>query len=541
MRVRKRRPVAAIAAAAAAVLAAAFAVAIGTPAQAATLLSDDFEDGNSSGWSTSGGTWSVAVDGSRVLRQAGASADAVARAGSSGWTNYTVTARVKPTAYATPARFVALLARARANTSYYYLALTGAGTLVLGKRVSGTLTPLAQASFAGSPGAFYSLSLTVSGSSLSGSVTGGPSLSANDTQYATGQTGFATSFASGEIDDVLVADAAGPGPTSSSTSRPPSTPPVTTTAPPACGTMPAGLEGWAAATAGGGPTTGGVCGPTVTVTTLAQLQAEANKRTPETILVSGLITGSADVVVRNDKSIIGVGANSGLIGIELSIEHMHPANVIVRNLNISKVSTGDGDAIHIQDADHVWVDHNNLSSDLDHGVDFYDGLLDITHAGDYVTVSWNHFFNHFKTSLVGHDDDNASEDTGHLRVTYHHNWFDATKERSPRLRFGDPVHVYDNYFLNINGDPAFYAVASTMNAGALVENNVFENVQQACWSASGYADSGPGRLVARNNQLVNSGPCEVNGTVAAIPYAYRLDDVSTVKALVTAGTGTGHI
>ena len=53
--------------------------------------------------------------------------------------------------------------------------------------------------------------------------------------------------------------------------------------------------------------------------------------------------------------------------------------------------------------------------------------------------------------------------------------------------------------------------------------------------------AGPGRLVARNNQLTNSGPCETNGTVASIPYSYHLDDVSTVKALVTAGAGAGHL
>src|SRR5688572_22606544 len=46
-------------------------VAVGGTAYAATLFSDDFEDGNSTGWTTSGGTWSVTTDGSRVLRQTG--------------------------------------------------------------------------------------------------------------------------------------------------------------------------------------------------------------------------------------------------------------------------------------------------------------------------------------------------------------------------------------------------------------------------------------------------------------------------------------
>jgi pectate lyase len=514
------------------------AVAMMPAAFAATLFSDNFEDGNSSGWTTSGGSWSVVTDGSRVLRQSGTGADAMARAGSTSWTSYTVTARVKPTAFGSSNRFVALLARVRSNTSYYFLALQANNTVVLGKRASGTLTTLASAPFTVSVGTTYSLSLTVSGSSLSGSVDGGPAVSGSDSQFASGQTGFATSFAAGELDDVVVADAAGPGPTTpgptptTGTPTPSTSPTPTQTGP--CGDIPAGEEGWA--TVNGG-TTGGACGPTVTVTSLAQLTTEANKRTPETILVNGLFTGSGEITVRNDKSIIGVGANSGLVGIGLSIEHMHPANVIVRNMNISKVtaSSGDGDAIHIQDADHIWIDHNSLSSDLNNGHDFYDGLTDITHASDFITVSWNHNFNHFKDSLLGHDDDNAAEDTGHLRITYHHNWYDNTKERHPRIRFGDPIHVYDNYVLG-----ADYGIASTQNGGVLAEDNVFENTTQACWSASGFADSGPGRLVSRNNQLINSGPCETNGTVAAVPYQYHLDDVSVVKSLVMSGAGAGR-
>jgi pectate lyase len=48
-------------------------------------------------------------------------------------------------------------------------------------------------------------------------------------------------------------------------------------------------------------------------------------------------------------------------------------------------------------------------------------------------------------------------------------------------------------------------------------------------------------LVARNNSLTNSGPCEVNGTVAPIPYNYTVDNVGTVKSSVTAGAGAGRL
>src|SRR5689334_24598427 len=76
-----------------------------------------------------------------------------------------------------------------------------------------------------------------------------------------------------------------------------------------------------------GGTTGGAAGPTVTVTSWAQLKTEAGKKTPETILVSGLLSGSGQIQVRNDKTIRGVGANSGLVGGGLKVSHYN--NVII--------------------------------------------------------------------------------------------------------------------------------------------------------------------------------------------------------------------
>jgi pectate lyase len=299
---------------------------------------------------------------------------------------------------------------------------------------------------------------------------------------------------------------------------------------------PGGIVGWA--TQAGG-TTGGAGGATVTVSTFADFRTQAQNSGARTILVNGMLSGSGTVEISANKTIRGVGAGSGISGTTLNVEDMSPANVIIQNMNIRGVPGND--AIQIENATHVWIDHNTMSSTIENDPDFYDGMLDITHAGDYVTVSWNIIRNHWKTSLVGHSDDNASEDRGHLRVTYHHNWFDHTFERSPRVRFGETVHVFNNYYSNVNNNEDSYAIASLMDAGTLVEGNVFENVRQACWSASGYADSDPGRLVARDNSLTNSGPCEVNGTVAPIPYGYTAEGVGTVKSSVTAGAGAGKL
>lgn len=89
---------------------------------------------------------------------------------------------------------------------------------------------------------------------------------------------------------------------------------------------------------------------------------------------------------------------------------MEKTNVIIRNLKISKVLAGTGDAIGVQGTttSHVWIDHCDLSSDMDHDKDYYDGLVDITHGVQYVTVSNTHFHDHWKASLVGHSDNNVS-------------------------------------------------------------------------------------------------------------------------------------
>ncbi len=221
----------------------------------------------------------------------------------------------------------------------------------------------------------------------------------------------------------------------------------------------------------GAGTTGGAGGSSVTVTSLAALTSAVSGSAAKIVNVQGTISGATDVHVGSNKTIQGVGSTGALVGISLNLDAV--SNVIIRNLSLSFVKASDstGDAIHIIDGtNHVWVDHNTLFDDLNHGKDYYDGLVDITRGSDYVTVSWNYFHNHFKVSLVGHSDTNGSQDTGHLHVTYHHNWFSNVGSRLPSLRFGTG-HVYNNYFQNVTND----AVHSRENAQMLVQNNVFVN------------------------------------------------------------------
>ena len=295
-----------------------------------------------------------------------------------------------------------------------------------------------------------------------------------------------------------------------------------------------GLEGFAAISGNGrAATTGGAGGPTVTVTTLAALIAEAAKTGPEIIKVNGLLSGSGVVKVGSDKSIVGVGASSGLTGIGLSIKGQH--NVIVQNLNISKVTaaSGDGDSIHVDSSDHIWIDHNNLYGDMSHGKDYYDGQIDLTHGADYVTVSWNAIHDHYKLSLVGHSDNNGAEDTGHLHVTYHHNYMYNFGSRTPSLRFGTG-HVYDNYF--VNGSTG---VHSRDNAQMLVQNNVFRNVgtpiETTGDSPDGYVNESGNDFGGGTNAITRT------GTFTKPPYSFHLDPTTSVMTQVTAHAGAGKL
>lgn len=111
----------------------------------------------------------------------------------------------------------------------------------------------------------------------------------------------------------------------------------------------------------------------------------------------------------------------------IGIRVINVDNVIVRNIKISKVLAGTGDALGVQASTRVWVDHVDLSSDLSHDKDYYDGLLDITHGCTGVTVTNSKFSNHWKSMLIGHSDNNGSEDkkiTGMHRFSVECLWED---------------------------------------------------------------------------------------------------------------------
>lgn len=218
-------------------------------------------------------------------------------------------------------------------------------------------------------------------------------------------------------------------------------------------------------------------------------------------------------------------------------------NVIIRNIAISKVLAGNGDAIGIrkppsfspprapsntttaEKSTNVWVDHVDVSSDTTHTKDYYDGLIDITHAADFITVSNSYIHDHWKASLIGHSDSNGAEDTGHLRVTQHNNHWHNINSRAPSLRFGTG-HVFNSFFSNVSD-----GINTRLGAQVLVQSNVWEGCKNALFSTDG------GFAVQSGNDFGGAADTAPVGTIKSVPYSYALLGSANVKAAVVGSAG----
>ncbi|MBV1853172.1 pectate lyase [Catellatospora sp. NEAU-YM18] len=217
----------------------------GGVALAATLFSDNFDDGDASGWSKSGGDWTVVADGSSVFQQSNTDSSLARQfAGSSSWTNYTVSARVKPTGFNGSGSYAALGARSTGSSTRYQVALLNSGRAELQVVNGSTVTVVGGTNLTVSMGTWYTLQVTVSGSTLTGWVNGQQVASGSSSQFSTGRIVLVTSYAAARFDDVVVSDAAGPAPTSAAPSASRSSAPSPSPSGPAPSSSPGTIPTW---------------------------------------------------------------------------------------------------------------------------------------------------------------------------------------------------------------------------------------------------------------------------------------------------------
>ncbi|HYH04415.1 MAG TPA: family 16 glycoside hydrolase, partial [Bacillota bacterium] len=455
----------------------------------ATLFSDDFQDGNASGWSKSGGSWSVVSDDNYVYQQASTGAQAYSYTGNSAWTDYTVEVKAKALSFNGSSRSFGVTARYSSTSNYYYLVLNNSNQVQLGKKSSKGSGILVSKSFTVQTDTWYTLKLSVTGNELKGYVNGELLLSATDTALTTGKCGVLALYTSARFDNLLVDGTASqtspsPTPTQSSVVSP-SVPPTSTIVPTPTsdGTYPTigSPVGWAAYNAlGQNGTTGGAGGPIIHVydkATLEDILYEDDN--PAIIVIHGTLTGGPGMInVKSNKTIVGAGSGAYLnFGL-----YLRGSNIIIKNLDIMNggFEAGDSEGLDAvtfaSNLHHVWVDHCTMHETRD-------GLVDPTRNARFVTISYCYFHTQKTAVLIGAGDSdsaaeaaqtNSDKSLWHYTVSVHHNYWEGVYERAPRVRFG-AVHVYNNFY---NGNPN-YAIGRGDQANIYSEANYFLNTHDA--------------------------------------------------------------
>lgn len=131
---------------------------------------------------------------------------------------------------------------------------------------------------------------------------------------------------------------------------------------------------------------------------------------------------------------------------------------------------------------HIWIHNMDMfygqaggDSDQAKG----DGTIDLKGNSQYITIAYNRFWDSGKSSLCG-----MKSETNENWITYHHNWFDHSDSRHPRIRTMS-VHVYNNYY---DGN-AKYGVGATTGSSAFVESNYFRNAKDPMMSSGQGTDA----------------------------------------------------
>ena len=184
-------------------------------------------------------------------------------------------------------------------------------------------------------------------------------------------------------------------------------------------------------------------------------------------------TDHGDIVIDMGKkegmavTLEGIGNDATANGWGIRIKNAQ--DVEVRNIGIMNVDSDEGDNISLQqDNKYIWV-HNcdffygHAGSDKDQVKG--DGALDCKKS-TYITFSYNHFWDNGKSNLLGL----SESTTDGLYITYHHNWYDHSDSRHPRVRYYS-AHVYNNYY---DGN-AKYGASSTLGSSVFMEANYFRN------------------------------------------------------------------
>ncbi len=219
----------------------------------------------------------------------------------------------------------------------------------------------------------------------------------------------------------------------------------------------------------------------------------------------------------------GIGDDATLY--EAGVVAFQSTGIEVRNLGLMNWGGGgDGDGISLKQSVGVWVHNNdvfygNAGSDGDQAKG--DGSMDLKDNSQYVTVSYNHFWDSGKMSLCG-----MKSESGENWITYHHNWFDHSDSRHPRIRTMS-VHVYNNYY---DGNSK-YGVGTAKDSEAFVEANYFRHCNYPMLSSMQGSDVLAGGIFSgENGGIIKAFNNYIEDATSVI---YANSDSGTSKASTT--------
>ncbi|WP_455497168.1 pectate lyase family protein [Coprobacter sp.] len=209
--------------------------------------------------------------------------------------------------------------------------------------------------------------------------------------------------------------------------------------------------------------------------------------------VKGLQLKGKSNNVATQVTLEGIGDDATVTHFGFAI--INANNVEVRNLGFMLFND---DGISIKGANKVWVHNCDIfygkagsASDQAKG----DGSLDVKDNTQYSTFSYVHFWDSGKMSLCG-----MKKESGPNYLTYHHNWFDHSDSRHPRIRTMT-VHVYNNYY---DGN-AKYGVGATFGSSVFVESNYYRGINRPMMSSKQGTDaSGDGTFSGENGGMIKS-------------------------------------
>lgn len=240
-----------------------------------------------------------------------------------------------------------------------------------------------------------------------------------------------------------------------------------------------------------------------------------------------------DVVIENANNaasyvtIEGIGNDAVANGWGVRLKTA--SNIEVSNIGFMNCNSTAGDNVGMQqDNDHIWV-HNcdlfygNAGSDADQIKG--DGALD-NKSSTYITLSYNHFWDNGKASLLGLSEGTT---TG-LYITYHHNWFDHSDSRHPRVRYYS-AHIYNNYYDGVSK----YGAGSTLGSSLFIEGNYYRNSKHPMLTSLQGSD-----IWDEANQVNNAGTMgtfsgEAGGSIKAFNNTFDADIATNNMRFVAYG------